>query len=98
MEALADRKRKKKRKLYWNISALSYACSTSQQQLPTTHSFHFLCDAGSEIGAVLPTGAAPKMGSSVHRFPLSLKSPIIFNRYRFTLLCLPHPFALIRGS
>ncbi|GIY08913.1 hypothetical protein CDAR_373471 [Caerostris darwini] len=50
-----------------------------------THTFfHFLCDAGSEIGAVLPKAAAPKAGSLAHRFPLALKSPIIFNGYRFT--------------
>ncbi|GIY08916.1 hypothetical protein CDAR_373491 [Caerostris darwini] len=78
---MEDRKKKEKRKLCWNISALSCACSSSKQ-LPPTHSF-ISCDAGSEIGAVPTTVATPKAGSLAHGFPLALKSPIIFNGYRF---------------
>ncbi|GIY08918.1 hypothetical protein CDAR_373511 [Caerostris darwini] len=89
-------KRKEKRKLCWNISAFM------SQQLPPTHSFIF-CDAGSEIGAVLPTVAAPKAGSLAHRFPLALKSPIIFNGHRFTctlcylILCIDKRKLLMGG-
>ncbi|GIY32475.1 hypothetical protein CEXT_523191 [Caerostris extrusa] len=36
---------------------------------PAAHTFfHFLCNAGSEIGAVLPTVAAQRVGNSAHRF------------------------------
>ncbi|GIY08923.1 hypothetical protein CDAR_373551 [Caerostris darwini] len=79
-------KKKKKRKLCWNISELSCACSSSQQ-LPPTHSF-ISCNAGSEIGAALPTVAVRRAGSLAHRFPLVLKSPIIFNGHRFTCTLL----------
>ncbi|GIY34475.1 hypothetical protein CEXT_577741 [Caerostris extrusa] len=61
--------------------------------------FHFLCNAGSEIGAVLPTVVAPsKSGKSSAPISLALKSPIIFNGHRFTCTLFTSSFALIRGS
>ncbi|GIY08912.1 hypothetical protein CDAR_373461 [Caerostris darwini] len=92
-----SKKKKKKRKQFWNISALSCACSSSQQQLPSTHS-SMSCDAGSEIGAVLPTVAAPKAGSLAHRFPSLLKVPSFLMGIDSLYSVLPHPFALIGGS
>ncbi|GIX78458.1 hypothetical protein CEXT_635851 [Caerostris extrusa] len=42
--------------------------------------FHFLCDAGSEIGIVLPKPQKRKFSAPI---PLALKSLIIFNGHQF---------------
>ncbi|GIY24253.1 hypothetical protein CDAR_249081 [Caerostris darwini] len=58
MEALADRKRKKEKKAVLKHIRVKLFMFLFSAAAAAHTFFHFLCDAGSEIGAVLPTVAA----------------------------------------